>query len=70
MVQEHHAKTAIDVGVLFVAAYGYFIESLPTLVAFLSFVWLTIQISQSQRFAQLVSLIGRVCRWLVRRGRI
>ncbi len=69
MTPEHAdaAKTALDVA-SYSVVLGVLVDALPTVAAGLSIVWLCIQISQSQRFAQFVSLIGRVWRWLARRG--
>lgn len=69
MTPEHTeaAKTAADILSISVVV-GALVDLLPSIAALLSIIWLLIQISQSQRFAQFVELCGRAWRWLAQRG--
>lgn len=60
------AKHFLD-GLSIFVVVGALVDLLPSIAAGLSIIWLIIQISQSQRFAQFVALCGRVWAWL--RGR-
>lgn len=60
------AKTVADILSISVAV-GALVDLLPSIAALLSIVWLCIQISQSQRFAEFIAFVERVWRWL--RGR-
>lgn len=65
MTPEHTdtVKHWID-GASIVVAWGALVNLLPSIAALLSIVWLCIQISQSERFAQFVGFLARVWRWL------
>lgn len=64
-----HADTIKHVGdgASFLIALGALVDLLPSVAALLSIVWLSIQISQSARFAQFSAWIGRT--WARLRGR-
>lgn len=68
MTAEHTdiVKTGLDILSISVVV-GALVDLLPSIAALLSIVWLCIQISQSQRFAEFTAFLERVWRWL--RGR-
>lgn len=69
MTDEHTeaAKTLLDLA-SYLIALGVLVDALPTVAAGLSVIWLCIQISQSQRFAEFIGFCGRVWRWLTGQG--